>query len=96
MIQSIRGFRDVLPDEGRRWRLVEDVLRRVLSSYAYEEVQLPLLESTAIIRTRHTIDSMLSGKLGTSCHQKRKPPTHGDIGGLRAPGFLQTKKVFQM
>ncbi len=48
MIQSIRGFRDVLPDEGRRWRLVEDVLRRVLSSYAYEEVHLPLLESTEL------------------------------------------------
>ena len=48
MIQAIRGFRDVLPDEGRRWRFVEDVLRRVLCSYAYEEVQLPLLESTEL------------------------------------------------
>ena len=48
MIQAIRGFRDVLPDEGRRWRFVEDALRRVLCSYAYEEVQLPLLESTEL------------------------------------------------
>lgn len=48
MMQSIRGFRDVLPDEGRRWRVVEDAIREVLQSYAYEEVHLPLLEATEL------------------------------------------------
>lgn len=47
-IQSIRGMRDVLPEEGRRWRRVEDTIRRVLLSYAYEEIHLPLLELTEL------------------------------------------------
>lgn len=47
-IQSVRGMRDVLPEEGRRWRLAEDTIRAVFRGYAYEEVHLPLLESTAL------------------------------------------------
>ncbi|MEM8767512.1 MAG: histidine--tRNA ligase [Pseudomonadota bacterium] len=48
MVQAIRGMRDVLPDEGRRWRDVESRLVAVLDGYAYEEVQLPLLEFTEL------------------------------------------------
>ncbi len=48
MVQSVRGMRDVLPAEGRRWRLVEDAVRHTLSQFAYEEVQLPLLEFTEL------------------------------------------------
>ena len=43
-IQAVRGMRDVMPEEARRWRSVESALERVLLSFAYEEVQLPLLE----------------------------------------------------
>jgi len=48
VVQAIRGMRDVLPDEGRRWRLVETTLENVLQSYAYEEVHLPLMEFTEL------------------------------------------------
>ena len=48
MIQSIRGMRDVLPEESRRWRLVEDRIRQLLLSHAYEEIHLPVLESTEL------------------------------------------------
>jgi histidyl-tRNA synthetase len=48
VVQAIRGMRDVLPDEGRRWRAVEQILESVLHSYAYEEVHLPLLEFTEL------------------------------------------------
>ncbi|HEY5681055.1 MAG TPA: histidine--tRNA ligase [Pseudomonadales bacterium] len=48
MVQSIRGMRDVLPEEGRRWRVVEDAIRAVLTTHAYEEVHLPLLEATEL------------------------------------------------
>jgi histidyl-tRNA synthetase len=41
-------MRDVLPDEGRRWRTTESRLESVLTSYAYEEVHLPLLEYTEL------------------------------------------------
>jgi histidyl-tRNA synthetase len=48
MMQSIRGMRDVLPDEARRWRWVEDRLRTILLGHAYEEIHLPLLEHTSL------------------------------------------------
>ncbi len=48
MIQSIRGMRDVLPEEARRWRRIEDRLREVLVGHAYEEIHLPLLEATEL------------------------------------------------
>jgi histidyl-tRNA synthetase len=41
-------MRDVLPDEGRRWRAVEELLESVLLSYAYEEVHMPLMEFTEL------------------------------------------------
>ncbi|NBC22635.1 MAG: histidine--tRNA ligase [Gammaproteobacteria bacterium] len=47
-IQSIRGMRDVLPEEGRRWRRAEDRIRRVLLAHGYEEIHLPLLEATEL------------------------------------------------
>jgi len=41
-------MRDILPAEARRWRMVEDALRGILQAYAYEELQLPLLEPTEL------------------------------------------------
>ena len=48
MVQAVRGMRDVLPEDARRWHYVENRLLRVLLSYAYEEIQLPLLEATEL------------------------------------------------
>lgn len=42
--QSVRGMRDVLPDEVATWQHVEQVVRDVLSAYAYKEVRLPVVE----------------------------------------------------
>jgi histidyl-tRNA synthetase len=41
-------MRDVLPLEARRWRLLEDRLRQIVSAHGYEEVHLPLLEFTEL------------------------------------------------
>lgn len=48
MVQAVRGMRDVLPAEGRRWRQIEATLRGVLLNFAYEEIHLPLLEFTEL------------------------------------------------
>ena len=48
MLQTVRGMRVVLPAENRRFRLVENTVRQVLDQYAYEEVQLPLIEATEL------------------------------------------------
>jgi len=47
-MQSIRGMRDVLPAEARRWQRVETETIRTLESFGYEEIRLPLLESTEL------------------------------------------------
>ena len=39
-------MRDLLPEEARRWRLVERTIADVLDRFAYEEMRLPLLEAT--------------------------------------------------
>jgi len=41
-------MRDVLPDEARRWRAVEEQIVDILDGFAYEELRLPLLEMTEL------------------------------------------------
>ena len=45
-MKAIRGMQDLLPEKKVRFRLIEDQARRVLAGYGYQEVGLPILEST--------------------------------------------------
>ncbi|CAM8342676.1 HisS Histidyl-tRNA synthetase [Candidatus Methylopumilus planktonicus] len=47
-LQSIKGFYDVLPDKTPLWQFVEDKIREVLNLYAYEKINLPLVEPTSL------------------------------------------------
>jgi histidyl-tRNA synthetase len=49
-IQSIRGFNDVLPADAPLWQFLQDSARRVIESYGYREIRLPLLESTQLFK----------------------------------------------
>ncbi|MCY4564628.1 MAG: histidine--tRNA ligase [Gammaproteobacteria bacterium] len=44
----VRGMRDVLPGEARRWRQIETAIVDVLDRFAYQEVQLPMLEAVEL------------------------------------------------
>jgi histidyl-tRNA synthetase len=46
--QAVRGMNDILPAESRAWAFLEDVLRRWLAQYGYDEVRSPVLEQTAL------------------------------------------------
>ena len=48
MVQTVRGMRVTLPEETRRWQLVESAVQRVLAGFAYDEVRLPLIEFTEL------------------------------------------------
>ena len=48
MVKAVRGMRDILPQDARMWRHVEDTLQKVIASFAYEEIRLPLLEFTEL------------------------------------------------
>ncbi len=43
-IHGVRGMHDVLPEQAPLWRRVEDACRRVLESYGYREMRLPVVE----------------------------------------------------
>ena len=49
-VQAIRGMNDILPAETTRWQFVEDVFRRLMQSYGYGEIRLPLVEKTELFK----------------------------------------------
>ena len=44
--QSIKGFYDILPEATPLWFKLEDTARRVLASYGYNNIRMPLVEPT--------------------------------------------------
>lgn len=49
-IQAIRGMSDLLPADTAIWAPVEQTLRRVLASYGYREIRVPILERTELFQ----------------------------------------------
>ncbi len=47
-IKAVRGVRDILPAESRRWQRVEAAARGVFEAYGYREIRLPLFERTEL------------------------------------------------
>jgi histidyl-tRNA synthetase len=48
VVKAVRGMRDILPEQARRWDLVEQKLTEVIQGHAYEAIRLPLLEFTEL------------------------------------------------
>lgn len=44
MIQSVKGFNDILPDLAVKWRRVEDEARNLLEVFGFSEIRLPIVE----------------------------------------------------
>src|SRR5437867_3661362 len=47
-LAAVKGFRDVLPDESRRWRALEEAAERVFTCYGFGEIRLPVVERTEL------------------------------------------------
>jgi len=47
-IRAVRGVRDILPSEARRWQRVEAAARQTFEAYGYDEIRLPLFERTEL------------------------------------------------
>ncbi len=45
-IQSIKGFYDILPEVTPLWFKLEDTARKVLAQYGYNNIRMPIVEST--------------------------------------------------
>jgi histidyl-tRNA synthetase len=49
-IQAIRGMNDCLPEQTPVWQMLETTLRRVVSSYGYSEIRMPIVEMTHLFQ----------------------------------------------
>ena len=46
--KSVKGTKDLLPQDTAAWRHVEDVIRQVMELYRYGEIRTPVFEETAV------------------------------------------------
>ena len=47
-VRSVRGFKDILPDEIEKWQFVEASARQVFECYGFSEIRIPILEKTEL------------------------------------------------
>ena len=48
--KSIRGTRDIIPQEVKKWQYLEKVAREIFQKYGYEEVRTPIFEVTELFQ----------------------------------------------
>ncbi len=60
-ISGIKGTKDILPREAKKWQRVESVTKRVLELYAYKEIRTPVFEATELFEkgTGQTTDIVI-------------------------------------
>jgi len=49
-IRSIRGMNDILPGDSILWKQVRDTMHRILGSYGFREILIPVLEETRLFQ----------------------------------------------
>jgi len=49
-LQSVRGMRDILPDQSSSWQYIENTARKLFNSYGYKELRTPILEATELFK----------------------------------------------
>ncbi|MCK4363316.1 MAG: histidine--tRNA ligase [Candidatus Aminicenantes bacterium] len=60
-ISAIKGTKDILPREAKKWQRVESVTKRILELYAYKEIRTPVFEATELFEkgTGQTTDIVI-------------------------------------
>src|SRR3990172_8219159 len=48
MINSIRGFNDILPGETGIWQHIEGLAREIFETYGFSEIRIPIVEKTGL------------------------------------------------
>ncbi len=49
-IQAVRGMNDILPDVTPAWRYLEGTVRGLFDAYGYQEIRMPIVESTELFK----------------------------------------------
>ena len=45
---TLKGFKDILPEESVRWQSIEATARRLFEAFGYQEIKTPILEKTEL------------------------------------------------
>ncbi|MGB0910123.1 MAG: histidine--tRNA ligase [Nitrospirales bacterium] len=48
MIRSIKGIKDILPDQAPRWNIIESTAHKLAESYGFSEIRIPVFEQTQL------------------------------------------------
>ena len=48
IIKSIKGFKDILPDEAKFYRYFEDISSKVSEQFSIEELRTPIIEKSEL------------------------------------------------
>jgi histidyl-tRNA synthetase len=48
--KNVKGTRDILPEEAIKWKKVENLIRKKMEVYNFQEIKLPTFESTELFR----------------------------------------------
>jgi histidyl-tRNA synthetase len=65
-LQPVRGTRDILPDESRRFRQVTETFRAVAENFGFEEISTPIFEFTEVFaRTLGETSDIVSKEMYT-------------------------------
>lgn len=87
-IQSVRGMRDILPDQSSSWQHIESTARELFNSYGYKELRTPIIESTDLfIKTIGEVTDIVEKEMYTFSDRNEDSLTlrpEGTAGCVRA------------
>ena len=50
MIQKLKGTRDILPEEIKKWQYIEEIAKSTFEKYGYEEIRVPVIEKSELFQ----------------------------------------------
>lgn len=104
IIRSIRGMNDILPDVTPYWQAVESALKKVLTSYGYQEIRFPIVEKTELFcRSIGEVTDIVEKEMYTFADRNgdnltlRPEGTAGCVRAAMQNGMLnQTQRLWYM
>jgi len=87
--RSIKGTKDILPEETAHWQFVESVIRRVMQNFNYQEIRTPAFEQTGLFaRSIGELTDIVSKEMYTFLDRSEESIT------LRPEGTASTLRAY--
>jgi histidyl-tRNA synthetase len=87
--RTIKGTKDILPEETADWQYVESVIRRVMQNFNYQEIRTPVFEQTGLFaRSIGELTDIVSKEMYTFLDRSEESLT------LRPEGTAATLRAY--